>query len=109
MPLEYIKTLELTVPAGGSAEDTWTPDADVHIKRMYVIGKGVSDLSNIELYIKVAEDVITRPQVLAELFKPSNQYVPEIDRDVPKGSKIYVKAENGGTSDVTIQVIFVVE
>lgn len=106
MPVHYWKTIELTIPASGSKEDSWTPDTDVRIGKVYVIGKGSVDLSMIDLYIEISGNTKTRAYIPAKLLDPSNQQYPEIDWTITRGSKIYIKASNNDSSDHTIRIVF---
>jgi len=106
MAIQYWKTIELTISAGGSKEDSWTPETNVRIGKIYVIGKGSVDLSLIDLYIEVAGNTKTKAYIPAKVLDPSNQAFPEIDWTITSGSKIYVKATNNDTSDHTIRIVF---
>ena len=69
MPVHYWKTIELTITAGGSKEDSWTPDTDVRIGKIYAIGKGTVDLSMIDLYIEIAGNTKTRAYIPAWVIR----------------------------------------
>lgn len=106
MPLRYFKTIELTIAAGGTAEDSWTPETDVRIKKVYVIGQGTVDLTQVDLYIEVAGETKTKALVPAKIFDPSIPVHPDIDWTITSGSKIYIKATNNSSSSYTIRIVF---
>ena len=106
MPVRYFKTLEFSVSAGGSAEDSWTPETDVRISKIYVFGQGTVDLTQVDLYLEVAGETKTKALVPAKLFDPSNQQHPTLDWMISKGSKIYIKVTNNSSSAYTIRIVF---
>ena len=106
MPVRYFKTISMSVSASGTNEDSWTPETDVRISKIYVIGQGSVDLSQVDLYIEVAGDVKTKALVPAEIFSADNPTLPMLDWSITKGSKIYVKATNNSSSDYTIRIVF---
>ena len=108
MPLPLtVKTLTLTVAAGGTGEDSWTTEKDITLKKIVIAGRGGADLTNVVLYIEIAGEVLTKPIANAALFAYDSRENPELNLALKSGSKIYVKAENKGSSDVTIDIMFI--
>ncbi len=107
MPLKYLVTRSIgTIAAGGTGEDTWTPDEDVHIKRIYIVERSDQSLSNVDAYVKIGEDVLTKPSAPASLFGQDKVYAIDVDRDVPKGMTVYVKLQNNLSSSINVVVVY---
>ena len=104
--MKYVKTLDFGSIAGGSAaEQKWTPEEDVHIKRIIFVERSAQSLANVDAYIKFGEDVLTRPSAPAQVFGQDPVYAIVVDRDVPKGLDVYIKLQNNGTSAVNVVAV----
>jgi len=103
---KYFKTIELgTISAGGTATGEWTPEADITIHKIIVSERGNSHLRDVYFTIKVADRPITLDVIPAEILGTNFEYCYKPEVDVAKGTKIWIKAENRGTSDKTVDVI----
>lgn len=103
----YFKTLELgTIAAGGSAEETWTPERDIIIRKVIVNERTGASVNAVKIYIEIAGQTYTKQFVPASVIGTNVEYCWKPDLKIPKGAEIYIKAENAGSSSVTLDVVF---
>ena len=106
MPTTF-KTIELgSIAAGSSAEDTWTPERDITIKKVIINERGGGTVNAVKIYLSFAGQTYTKPFVPASAIGTSIEYCWKPNLAVAKGTEIYIKAENAGSSDVNIDVVF---
>ena len=107
MALRFFKTFDLgTITAGGNAEASWVPNTDVHIHRIFFVDRDGLSLQAVDAYIKIGEDVLTHDSAPASLFGQDPLVSVTVDRDVPKGTQVYVKVTNNDTVDHKIVLVF---
>lgn len=103
------------IAAGASAEKEFSPPEDWHVKKVHITDRNGGSLYNVQVYIKLPstradlEDLITDDYAPARLFHPESRNQVVIDRDVPKGARIYIKATNNESSTVNLDVCFELE
>jgi len=101
------KTLELgTIAAGGSEEATWTPERDIVIKKVLINERTGAAVNALKTYISFAGQTYTKPFVPASAIGTDLQYCWTPNQPIAKGTEIYVKIENAGSSAVTVDVVF---
>lgn len=107
MPLKYLRSFDMgTIATAASTEKTWTPNEDVHIKRVYIVERSAQNLASVDFYLKVGDKVLTRDFAPASLFGQDPLFALDVDVSVSKGTEIYWKLENKGSSSVDIVVVF---
>lgn len=101
------KTIELgSIAAGASAEDTWTPEKDITIKKVLINERSGASVNAVKIYLSLAGQTYTKPFVPASVIGTSPEYCWKPNLAVAKGTEIYVKAENTGASAVNIDIVF---
>ena len=116
MALFKLRCINLgSIASGSSAEKEFSPPEDWHVKKLHILDRGGGNLYNVQVYIRLPstradlEDLITDDFAPARLFHPESRNQVEIDRDVPKGARIYIKATNNEASAVDLDVCFELE
>lgn len=103
----YFKTLNTgDISTGSYAEVEWTPDRDIKIKKMLLIERSDTSLSNVQVYISIADVPYTRDFIPGSVIGSDLEYCWKPDLSVPKGAKIYVKISNSSGATVNIDVVF---
>ena len=106
MPTTF-KTIELgSIAAGADKEDTWTPERDIMIKKVIINERGGGAVNAVKIYLSFAGQTYTKPFVPASAIGASIEYCWKPNLAVAKGTEIYVKAENAGSSAVNIDIVF---
>jgi len=104
--LYYLKTLNTgDIAAGSYAECRWTPPEDIHINRMILVERGDASLSNVQVYFKKAEDVLTRDYAPGSVWVGKINQVLPLDIDVRKGEELYWKITNSTSASVNIDIV----
>lgn len=110
MALKYIRAFNTgSISAGGEYEYEFSLSENWNLKNILFMDRGGADLYNVQVYIKIGSDVITRDYAPARLFHPDSKTVIPIDKTVEAGTSIYFKIVNNESSAVDIDVVFVVE
>lgn len=83
---KYFKYFEKDNLANGATyEDTWYPDTDIKIKRIYLARKDGAAFTKSTFYLKVKETVYTHPVVPAAVLGPNVEISPELN--IPVAAK----------------------
>ena len=86
MTLKYFKYFERNALADtGLYEDTWYPDVDIKIRRIYLARKDGSSFTDSTFYLKVKETVYTYTIVPCNVLGPDKLTSPLLD--IPVGAK----------------------
>ena len=108
MVLDHIRAFYTgTISAGSSYEKVWTPSRDIHIHKILFVDRSALDLSAVDVYIKIGDDVITRDQAPASVFGQDNWVSIPVDVDVKAGTTIYFKITNNDSVDHDLAVVFI--
>lgn len=103
----YFKSLNTgTISSGSYAEISWTPDRDITIKKMLLIERSDKSLSNVQVYISIADVPYTKDFVPGSAIGCDLEYCWKPNLAVRKGAKIYVKITNSRSDSVNIDVVF---
>ena len=106
MPTTF-KTIELgSIAAGADKEDTWTPERDITIKKIMINERSGAAVNAVKIYLSLAGQTYTKPFVPASAIGSNLEYCWKPNQPVAKGTEIYVKAENAGSSAVNIDIVF---
>jgi hypothetical protein len=101
------KTLNTgSIAAGSYAEVDWTPDRDITIRKVLLVERTDKSLSNVQVYITIADTPYTKDFVPGKAIGTDLQYCWKPDLLVPKGAKIYIKIVNSGSSAINVDVVF---
>jgi len=104
-----IKTITISVSAGGTAEDYWTPNRDVVVSRICITERSGASLENVHIQPLLAGQILADPSFpCAVAGYPYNRGIPFNVR-VPKGTELRFKVTNNTTSDVTIDIVLFLE
>jgi len=107
MPLKKLRCFNSgTISSGSYWEKEFAPAEDWHIKRIYISDRSAQTLTDVLAYIKLGDKLITDDYAPASIFGADPLVALEVDRDVAKGTSIYVKITNNKTTDVNIDVCF---
>ena len=110
MPLKYIRAFNTgSIDAGASHEKEFSLSENWHIKHILLVERSGAGLYNVQVYIKIGADIITRDYAPARLFSPDSKYILPIDKDVEAGTTIYFKIINNESSAIDLDVVFVIE
>ncbi|MBW2562378.1 MAG: hypothetical protein JRE40_16220 [Deltaproteobacteria bacterium] len=91
----YFKTLNTGSIANGSyAEEEWTPDRDIVIKKMMMNERTGTVGNNTQVYVAIADVPYTRDYVPAAVIGNTPEYCWKPELRVAKGAKIYLKVMN---------------
>jgi len=103
----YFKSLNTgSISDGSYAEVEWTPDRDITIKKMLLIERSDQSLSNVQVYISIADVTYTKDFVPGSVIGSDIEYCWKPDLRVPKGAKIYVKITNNSGVAINVDVVF---
>ena len=103
----YFKTLNTgDIPTGSFAEVDWTPDTDITIKKVLLIERSDQSLSNVQVFISIANVPYTKNFVPGSAIGSDLEYCWKPDLRVPKGAKIYVKISNNSGNTINVDVVF---
>lgn len=101
------KTLNTgSIAAGSYAEQDWTPDKDVTIHKVLLVERSDISLSNVQVYITIADVPYTKDFVPGSAIGQDLEYCWKPELLVPKGAKIYFKFVNSGSQAVNIDLVF---
>ena len=107
MALKKLRCFNLgTIASGGSKDKEFSPPEDWHIRRIFISDRNAQSLTDVLAYIKLGDELITDDYAPAHLFGSDPLVALEIDKDVSKGTTIYVKMTNNKSSDVDIDICF---
>jgi len=108
--VEEFKTLNTgDIDAGSYAEVEWTPDRDITIRKMLLIERSDASLSNVQVFISIADVPYTKDFVPGKAIGTNLEYCWKPNLPVPKGAKIYVKVTNSTSAAKNVDVVFVYE
>jgi len=102
---KYFKYFEKdNIANGATYEDTWYPDTDIKIHRIYLARKDGAAFTKSTFYLKVKETVYTHPVVPAVVLGPNVQTNPVLDIPVDAKQVIAFSLKNleGTAIDVMI-------
>jgi len=109
MPIKYFKSFNTgSIADGAYKEVTWTPETDVHIKYLLVSEQGGAALRKATMYMTIAGEVITKDFVTLHTLGDQRNVALDLDIDVAKGAKIYIKITNNTGSAINCDLTFVV-
>jgi len=103
MGFKYYRAFEKDALADAAKwEESFTADEDLTIKRVYLGRKDGASFTKSKFYLKIAEDVYTRPIAPAELVGSDLLVSPVLEIPVKKGQPISWTLENleGASIDV---------
>ncbi|WP_448578894.1 hypothetical protein [Thermosphaera sp.] len=104
------KTLNTgSISPGGFQEVDWTPDKDVVIRAMLLNERSDKSLSNVQVFISIADVPYTKDFVPARIIGTDLEYCWKPDLRVTKGTRIYVKLENSRADAINVDVVFLYE
>lgn len=107
MPLKYFKTFEKdSIASGATYEDTWYPEEDITIKRIYIVEKAGATLYKSTFYMKVKETVYTLPVVPASVLGGNPEVTPELEIPVPAHQVVAFTFKNNETGAVSVFITF---
>jgi len=110
MPLKFIRAFNTgSIAAGDSYEKEFSTYERWKLKHVILLERGGGSLYNVQFYLKIGEDVITRDYAPAHIFHPDSRYIVEINKDVEPGTPIYFKLTNSESAAINVDVVFVVE
>lgn len=94
-----------TIPSKSYDIETWTPDADIIVKKVLVVERSDKSLSNVQAYIKLAGDPCTHDYIPASVLGSDTEYCWKPDERVSKGSEIYIKLLNSSSDDIECDIV----
>jgi hypothetical protein len=94
-----------SIAAGTSKSDSWTPDKEYIIKRIYVVNKSGSALTASTFTLAQAGFAYTQPEVPARLLSPDNYLNPELNLRIAP-TKLDFAVKNGETATISVFVVF---
>jgi hypothetical protein len=104
---KYFKTFEKDSLADGSTySETWYPDEDIVIKRIYIVNKAGTAWTDSEFYLKVKEDVYTLDVVPAVILGQDVQSTPELNIPVAAKQLVNFIFTNNEGAAVSLYVVF---
>jgi len=107
MPFKYFKTFEKdSLADGGTYSETWYPDEDIIIKRIYIVNKAGTDLYKSEFYLKVKEDVYTLSVVPCVVLGMQRNVTPQLDIEVKANELVNFIVTNNEGSAISFYVVF---
>ena len=105
MALKYFKYFESgTVHDTLTFEQTWYPDTDIKIKRIYIARTTGESFTDSTFYLKVKETVYTHEVVPCVILGPDKLTSPELDIPVKAKQVISMVAKNREGVDVTFMI-----
>jgi len=108
MAFKYFKYFEKDNLADGAVyEDTWYPDVDIKIKRIYLARKDGASFTDSTFYLKVKETVYTHDVVPCIILGPDKLTSPELD--IPVAAKQVVAFTLKNLEGATISVMITLE
>ncbi|MEM2567335.1 MAG: hypothetical protein QXH20_02545 [Candidatus Bathyarchaeia archaeon] len=102
---KYFKYFEKdNIADGATYDDTWYPDTDIKIHRIYLARKDGASFTKSTFYLKVKETVYTHPVVPAIVLGPDVLTTPILDIPVAAKQVIAFSLKNleNATIDVTV-------
>jgi len=106
MPTKF-KTLAFgSIAATSYAEEEWTPETDIIIKKVIANEQSGAALNAAQLYLSIADVPYTKTYVPLSVIGNTPEYAWKPDLRVPKGARIYAKVYNAGSSAVNVELIF---
>jgi hypothetical protein len=105
--LKYFKTFEKdSLAAGSTYSDSFDISTPLVIRRVYVVNKAGTVLSNSALYFKVSDRVYTSSVVPVAVLQPTANYSPELNIKCDAGEKVDFTFTNKETSAVSVYIVF---
>ena len=104
------KTLNTgSIASGAYKELDWTPDRDVIIRAVLLNERSDYSLSNVQVYISIADVPYTKDFVPGSAVGQDLEYCWKPNLPVPKGAKVYVKITNSCAETINVDVVFIYE
>lgn len=109
--MKYLQTISLTSigAGGGTKEATWAPETAVRIRKIFMTERAAAQTRNIHAYITIGDVPITKPTAPVKVFGEDEETGLVLDRDLPAGTKLYIKLTNQLTAAVDVDVVLVVD
>lgn len=95
-----------SISDGSYAENEWSPDRDIVIKKMMLNERGGTAGHNTQVYIIIADHPYTKDYVPASVIGDNPEYCWKPNLEVKKGAKIYVKIANNEGSTKDWDIVF---
>ena len=95
-----------SIAAGSYAEKAWTPDRDIVIKKILITERSDQSLSNVQAYISIATEPLTKDFVPASVIGQDPEYCYKPNLKVSQGAKIYVKITNSSSAAINCDIAF---
>lgn len=106
MPVEFKSINTGSISAGGNVSKEWTPDKDITVKKFLIIERDDKSLSNVQAYITLAGEPITKDFIPATVIGQDPEYCYKPEKKVPKGQKIYVKLTNNRSDSINCDLVW---
>ena len=94
------------IATGSYAEVEWTPDKDITLHKMLINERNDYSLSNVQVYISLADNPVTKDFVPASVIGSDTEYCYKPEAKISKGAKIYVKVTNSSANTINCDVVF---
>jgi len=98
-----------TISSGGSKTESWTPDKDITIHKIMLIERDDKSLSNVDVYISIADVPLTKDFVPGSAIGSDPEYCYQPNMAVSKGSKISITVTNKRADDINLVAVFLYE
>ena len=98
-----------TISAGGQETETFSPERNIHVKRIIVNERGGASLTNVFISMDIQGTPITKQPVPASLFNVPWNQLPPLEFDLPKGVKLNFTVKNNTASDINVDIILAYE
>ena len=94
------------ITTGNYAEKEWNPDRDITLHRIMIVERNDYSLSNVQVYIILSGQNITKDYVPASVLGSDPEYCYKPEMPIPKAAKIYVKIQNSSANTINCDVVF---
>jgi len=91
---------------GAKYADDWTPEKDVYLRHVHINEHSSITLDASRFYLKIGDDVITKPSAPAALFGPTEMAPYEIDKDIKAKTTSEFKLVNKEGTTISVDIIF---
>jgi len=105
MPIEFYKTISISVAAGTTGEGKFKPPIDVKIGKIMATERAAANLENVFGYIEIAGKVFTKEPMPLACFGCDYETALPVEKDLPSGQLFYIKITNNLTTGINVDIV----
>jgi len=102
MAIEKYRVISVSATAGATGEGEWSTDKAYIIKTIMATERTAQNLRNVLLFLKIGDRIVFEDVVPVHQLGETLDKALALEKEVPEGTRIYLKITNKLTVDVTV-------